>query len=285
MIDVSTDKQSICGVRYAILTTYDGSAFSGWQRQKNAISVQQTLEDCWQKQTGETIRLTGGSRTDAGVSARGHVSSFRSKTPIPLNNIPLFWNAKLPDSIAVRKVIRVEDDFNPRYDALGKEYRYRILNRRVRPVLYRHLVAHVPGVLDLSAMRQALPYFAGTHSFLSLMDQGSPTKRPVRTIQHLELAEEDRVITLIVRGDGFLYHMVRILAGTLVLIGQGKMSPEQVPALLETKDRTLAGPTMPPQGLTLERIYFAKMLFGGDCWPYEDERREDMLSDKSDFCT
>jgi len=280
MNDVPTNKQPMYGVRFAILTTYDGSAFSGWQRQKNAISVQQTLEDCWQKQTGEKIRLTGGSRTDAGVSARGHVSSFRSKMPIPVNNIPLFWNAKLPDSIAVRKAVHVEDDFNPRYDALGKEYRYRILNRRIRPVIFRHLVAHVPSELDLNAMREALPYFAGTHSFLSLMDQGSPTNRPVRTIQHLELVDKDRLITLIVRGDGFLYHMVRILAGTLVLIGQGKMSPDQVPALLETEDRTLAGPTMPPQGLTLERIYFAKTLFGGDCWPYEDERRKDMSYDE-----
>lgn len=274
------NKQPMCGVRYAILTAFDGTFFSGWQRQKNANSVQQTLEDVWQKHTGETIRLTGGSRTDAGVSARGHVSSFLSTTPIPEQNIPLFWNANLPDSIAVRKAIRVEDDFNPRYDALGKEYRYRILNCRVRPVIFRHLVAHVPKELDLSAMRQALSYFVGTHSFLALMDQGSPTKRPVRTIQCLELMEEDRLITLVVRGDGFLYHMVRILAGTLVLIGQGKMSPEQVPALLESEDRTVAGPTMPPQGLTLERIYFGKTLFGGDCWPYEDERRKSALSEE-----
>lgn len=278
MTDDSVKIKAMRGVRYAILTTYDGAFFSGWQRQKNAVSVQQTLEDVWKKQTGETIRLTGGSRTDAGVSARGHVSSFRSETSIPEQNIPLLWNAKLPDSIAIRKAIRVDDDFNPRYDALGKEYRYRIMNSRVRPVLFRHLVSHIPGTLDMSAMRQALPFFAGTHSFLSLMDQGSPTKRPVRTIQHLELIEEGSLITLVVRGDGFLYHMVRILAGTLVLIGQGKMLPEQVPKLLESKDRTLAGPTMPPQGLTLERVFFEKTLFGDDCWPYEDERRDKMSS-------
>jgi tRNA pseudouridine38-40 synthase len=141
--------------------------------------VQQTLEDVWKKQTSETIRLTGGSRTDAGVSARGHVSSFRSETSIPEQNIPLFWNAKLPDSIAIRKAIRVEDDFNPRYDALGKEYRYRIMNSSVRPVLFRHLVSHIPGTLDMSAMRQALPFFC-RDTFFSFADGSRITDKTAR---------------------------------------------------------------------------------------------------------
>jgi tRNA pseudouridine38-40 synthase len=272
------DTNTSNGRRYAILTEYDGTPFSGWQIQDNAPSVQQCLQDAWHKLTGETVTLTGGSRTDAGVSASHHVSSFQSRTSIPVERIALAWNSVLPDAIAVHDTREVRSAFNPRYDALGKTYRYTIVTGSVRPVLARHFAAFVPGTLGVNAMRQACLLLAGTHDFTSFMDQGSPTTRPVRTLHELGVAEEDDRLVFTFMGDGFLYHMVRILAGTLVSVGQGKIDPKEIETIFESRDRTLAGPTMPPEGLLLERVFFADHLFGDDRWAYQDPRRADKIA-------
>jgi len=264
--------------RYAVMTEYDGTAFSGWQRQKNALSVQQCLEDAWYALSGERIKLTGGSRTDAGVSALRHVSSFSSRTAIPLDRIALAWNTVLPPEAAVAAIRPVNRAFNPRYDALGKTYRYTVRTGRTRPVLARSLSAYVPGPLDREAMREAAAKLSGKHNFTSFMDQGSPTKRPVRTLYQIGFQEAEAEIILTFTGDGFLYHMARILAGTIVSAGQGKIDTDTIEAIIESHDRVLAGPTMPPEGLLLERVYFAGHLFGGDRWPYEDQRRQARLA-------
>lgn len=266
------------GACYAVMTEYDGTAFKGWQRQKNALSVQQCLEDAWYALSGERIQLTGGSRTDAGVSALRHVSSFLSTTDIPLDRIALAWNAVLPPEAAVVAIRLVNRAFNPRYDALGKTYRYTIRTGRTRPVLARSLSAYVPGALDREAMREAAAKLSGKHSFTSFMDQGSPTRRPVRTLHEIDFQEAEGEIILTFTGDGFLYHMARILAGTIVSAGQGKIDTDTIEAIIESHDRVLAGPTMPPEGLLLERVYFAGHLFGGDRWPYEDQRRQARLA-------
>jgi tRNA pseudouridine38-40 synthase len=260
-------------MRYAIMTEFDGSAFHGWQRQKNAPSVQACLEDAWQSLTGEVIALRGGSRTDAGVSALGHVSDFSSFTSIPVNRIARAWNTKLPESVAVCAAVCVPSGFNARYDALGKTYRYTIVTGETRPVLKRHTTAYVPGKLNVDAMRSAIELFRGTHDFSSFMDQGSPTKRLVRTLHDIRI-DGLKELTITMTGDGFLYHMARIIAGTLVYIGQGKIPIDELMSIIEVRDRVRAGPTMPAEGLVLDRVFFAAELFGNDCWPYEDERRE-----------
>ncbi|MDD2571705.1 MAG: tRNA pseudouridine(38-40) synthase TruA [Eubacteriales bacterium] len=267
--------------RYAIMTEYDGTVFSGWQRQQNAPSVQAAMENSWFDLTGETIRLTGGSRTDAGVSALGHVSSFLSQTSIPVDRMALAWNTTLPESIAVKDVMIVEADFNPRYDGWGKSYRYTVVTGSIRPVLLRRQAVHVPGELDVFAMREAAKEMVGTHDFTAFMDQGSPTKRSVRTIHELSLEIKENTISFRIIGDGFLYHMVRVIAGTLVYAGQKKIEPGAIGAIIASKKRVLAGPTMPPEGLLLERVYFEQTLFGGDQWPYEDGRRELSIMDTS----
>ena len=264
-------------LRYAIMTEYDGQAFSGWQRQKTMPSVQACLEDAWETLTGEKTRLTGGSRTDAGVSARAHVASFLTSSPIPADRMALAWNTALPAPLVVRAVRPVGLAFNPRYDALGKRYRYCLATGPVRPAIDRDRAAHVPAKLDLDAMRQAALRLTGTHDFTAFMDQGSPTRRPVRTLHRLDIVQEEDRIFLFFTGDGFLYHMVRILTGTLVGVGQGKIDPDKVRSIMENQDRRQAGPTMPAQGLVLDQVYFAGELFGGDCWPYPDPRRASKL--------
>lgn len=258
--------------RYAVLTEYDGQAFSGWQRQKERPSVQACLEDGWERLTGEKVSLTGGSRTDAGVSALGHVSSFLTSSPIPADRVALAWNTVLPPPLVVLAVRPVALAFNPRYDALGKSYCYSLATGPVRPALDRDRTAHVSGSLDLEAMRQAAGQLTGSHDFTAFMDQGSPTRRPVRTLHSLGISQENERIMMTFTGDGFLYHMVRILAGTLVQAGQGKLDPDRLKGIIESRDRRLAGPTMPAQGLRLERLYFADQLFGDDAWPYPDPR-------------
>ncbi len=259
--------------RYAIATEFDGTAFHGWQRQKNAHSVQACLEDAWMSLTGETITLRGGSRTDAGVSAIAHVSDFVSATSIPPDRIARAWNTKLPESVVVHAAVCVPDSFYARYDTLGKTYRYTILTGETRPVIKRSTTAFVPGELDVDAMRSASEYFLGTHDFSSFMDQGSPTKRLVRTLHDIRI-DGFQELVIAMTADGFLYHMARIIVGTLVYIGQGKISVHELASIIEARDRVCAGPTMPAEGLVLERVYFAAELFGDDCWPYEDERRD-----------
>lgn len=286
-------------IQYAILTEFDGSVFHGWQRQRNAPSVQACLEDAWEALTGEPITLRGGSRTDAGVSAIGHVSAFYTTTTIPEDRVACAWNTKLPEGVVVCAARQVHRSFHARYDTLGKLYRYTIRTGLTRPVLSRHTTAFVPGELDVDAMREAISFLEGTHDYSAFMDQGSPTKRLERTLHNIQLeigsppfdkasptgkmlhdikreSGTDLVIKIV--GDGFLYHMARIIAGTLVYIGVGKIVPRDLSAILENRDRTLAGPTMPAAGLLLERVYFADELFGGDRWPYEDERREAKLA-------
>ncbi|MDD2427119.1 MAG: tRNA pseudouridine(38-40) synthase TruA [Eubacteriales bacterium] len=261
-------------LKIAISTEYLGVDFHGWQRQENAHTVQAELEDAWFELTSERIVLNGSSRTDAGVSARRHISSFVTCSSIPVERIPLAWNTKLGPGVAVREAKITQTDFDPRFDALGKEYTYSFYLSKTRPVIERFQTHHVPQKLDLAAMREASASFLGEHDFTALMDQGSPSKRPCRSLYSLVLEEADPFLHLHVIGDGFLYHMVRILAGTLLYVGLGKLTAQDIPLLLKERDRRAMGPTLSACGLTLERVFYKDELFGSDRWPYHDWQAE-----------
>ncbi|NLW10966.1 MAG: tRNA pseudouridine(38-40) synthase TruA [Clostridiaceae bacterium] len=245
----------------ALLTEYDGSVYHGWQFQDNAASVQQTIQDSWLELTGEKMSLTSSSRTDAGVSARAHVSNFLTSLSIPAERVPLALNSVLPEAISIRAAAEVDPKFNSRVSPTGKRYCYRYWLGSVRPALMRHLTAHVPGPLDIERMRAALPALTGKHDFTCMMDQGSVRRNTVRTIHDLSLKQEGKLLTLTVDGDGFLYHMIRILAGTLLYIGQGKLNDSDLPAAFAAGDRKLTGMTMPAQGLCLEWVYYDPPIF------------------------
>lgn len=250
------------GRRLALLTEYDGSDFNGWQAQARGRTVQQTLMKALQELTGEPdLHLAGSSRTDAGVHARGHVSHFRTQTRIPADRFPLAINSRLPDDLAVCAACEVDSDFHAQYHAMGKIYTYKIWRSSSRPAIMRRQVCHVPGPLDLDLMCEAMPILIGKHDFRAFMDVGSCDRNPVRTIQGLSLSVDGPLAVIKVQGDGFLYHMVRILAGTLVAIAQKKISVADLPHILEAGDRKLSGKTMPPEGLCLEQVFYDPPLF------------------------
>jgi tRNA pseudouridine38-40 synthase len=253
--------------KIALLTEYDGSAFNGWQAQAKGRTVQQTMEQALRELTGEDHPvLIGSSRTDAGVHARGHVSHFKTGSRIPCDRLPLAMNSVLPPDISVLAACQVPPEFHAQHQATGKIYTYRYWPQKCRPALDRRQTCHVTGPFDLAAMREALPCLAGRHDFTAFMDTGSCERQPVRNLQKLELTEDGTEVVLTVCGDGFLYHMVRIIAGTLLLVAQRKIQPGSLTAILNGRDRKAAGKTMPAQGLCLEQVFYDPPLFTG-CLP------------------
>lgn len=250
--------------RYALKLAYDGSAFSGWQRQENALSVQETLEDAWLNVFSEAIKTTGASRTDAGVHARGQVVMFNAERLLKPRQIILALNSHLPDSVAVLDALSVRDDFHARFGARGKLYTYRLDIGAVRPVLDRHIVAHQAANVDLDKMNQFLTYLQRERDFTALMDQGSPSKRYLRRIISAAVEQEGSRLLFSIKGDGFLYHMVRIVVGTALMVGRDKLRLTEVERLLDKKQRVGMGPTMPAKGLCLETVYYESALFGDD---------------------
>lgn len=249
----------------ALKIAYDGSCFHGWQFQKNAYTVQQAMQDSWSKLIGERINVIGSSRTDAGVHATGLVANFKTSAKIPADRIHLALNTTLPDGVSVIAAKEVAQDFNARFDALGKHYSYFFYHSTVRPSILRNFTAHISGFLDLQKMQEACALFIGEKDFAALADQGTPVNTTVREILKLQISEcTDNIIRLDVVGTGFLYHMIRILAGTLFYIGSGKIDIKNIPQYLASKDRTLMGKTMPARGLFLNKVYYQTVLFGQD---------------------
>jgi len=246
----------------ALLTEYDGTRFIGWQSQREGRTVQGVLEGALCALFSQPVRLTGCSRTDGGVHAHGHVSHFRADGSIPTGRIPYALNAALPDDIAVRSAVEVPAEFHARYAARAKRYSYRIWNAPIRPAIDRHTACHAPRPLDLEAMRAAALPMLGRHDFSAFMAAGSSVKTTVRTLYELQVlaSPPDPVVTITVTGDGFLYNMVRILAGTLLYAGLGKIPPGEIAGILERGDRRRAGKTLPARGLTLQSVYYE---FGG----------------------
>lgn len=235
---------------------YDGSRFSGWQRQINGLSVEEIVDTAIKKLTKEDIKLYGSSRTDAGVHAKGQVANFLTNSVIPAHKYQPALNGMLPDDIVIISAEEVPMEFHSRYHSKGKAYSYKMINRKIRPAFMQNYVAHVPYDLDFGIMQKAAKAFLGTHDFSAFKSKGGSVKTSVRTINSLELIKEEQFITLHIDGDAFLYNMVRIIAGTLIDVGRGRIPYDSIDDIIGSKDRTRAGKTAPACGLCLERIYY-----------------------------
>lgn len=260
----------------ALITEFDGSNFSGWQRQEDHIrTAQGTLEKALEAICGHPITLYSSSRTDAGVHALGHVSNFRTNSRIPVGRIPLAASSKLPDDLVVREAREAFGAFNARYHAKAKTYSYYIWNARRPSAILGRYSYHEPVPLDLTKMQEAAKDLLGFHDFTAFKAAGGQTKTSGRELYQVEVEEVDRqgglglssfnnredgrLIRVIVTGSGFLYNMMRIIAGTLLYIGLGKIAVDQIPAILASQDREQAGKTLPAHGLILDEVFFENL--------------------------
>lgn len=257
--------------RILLRVAYDGTNYHGWQVQPNAKTIEGELNRVLTQLTGEKIQVTGASRTDAGVHALGNVAVFDTASKIPAEKFSYALNQRLPEDIAIQSSLQVADDFHPRHCDCCKTYEYDILNRTFPLPAYRNTAYFLYGDLDLDAMRRACQAFPGEHDFASFCAAGAQVQTTVRTIYSLEVLEQplavtgrgvssqrspERLLTIRVRGNGFLYNMVRIIAGTLVEVGRGHIRPEEVEGIIAACDRAKAGPTAPARGLRLVEIKY-----------------------------
>lgn len=244
--------------RIKLTVAYDGTDYCGWQIQKNGITVEEVVNRALSRLTGEEITVVGASRTDAGVHARGNVAVFDTDTRIPAERIAYAVNALLPEDVVVVRSEEVPAGWHPRKCVSVKTYEYRILNKEFPDPVRRRDTYFVSFSLDIERMRRAAEYLKGEHDFKSFCSAQTAVETTVRTIYDLDIKKEGEIITIRVRGNGFLYNMVRIIAGTLAGVGRGYFEPEDMERVLEAKDRTKAGVTAPPQGLILVGIEYEK---------------------------
>ena len=242
--------------RIKLTVAYDGTNYCGWQVQPNGVSIQSTLQKAIENLLGEKTDVTGASRTDSGVHALGQVAVFDTDKNIPDWKYALAINQRLPKDIVVQKSEEVPLDFHPRYTEVEKTYEYRILNRRTQLPKERLYSYFVPKKLNVDKMREAGVYLVGEHDFKSFCSQKTKVLSTVRTIYSLELIEEGDIVTLRVSGNGFLYNMVRIIAGVLIKVGLEQKEPEEVKEAVEYPIGSAAGPTAPAHGLTLVEIKY-----------------------------
>lgn len=242
--------------RVKLTVAYDGTNYCGWQVQPNGITVQEVLNQCLSEFTGENIETIGASRTDAGVHALGNVVVFDTEMRMPGDKFSFALNQRLPEDIRIQKSEEVDADFHPRYVKSQKTYEYRILNCRF-PIPTERFYSHFTYIpLDVDKMKEAASYLIGEHDFKSFCGTGAQAKTTVRTVKEIQIEKSGDRITIRITGEGFLYNMVRIIAGTLMDIGGGLYSPEKMKKILEAKDRKKAGPTAPARGLTLMKIQY-----------------------------
>lgn len=285
--------------RILLRVAYDGTNYHGWQVQPNAATIEGELNRVLTQLTGEEIQVTGASRTDAGVHALGNVAVFDTISRIPAEKFSYALNQRLPEDIVVQSSVQVADDFHPRHCDCRKTYEYDILNRTFPLPAYRNTAYFLYGDLDLEAMRKACQAFLGEHDFASFCAAGAQVQTTVRTIYSLEVLEQplgsngrteaqrsqrtqsetielqpdkarlqgpqiqqapERLLTIRVRGNGFLYNMVRIIAGTLVEVGRGHIRPEEIEGIIAACDRAKAGPTAPARGLRLVEIAYGESM-------------------------
>lgn len=238
-------------MRVKLVVAYEGTNYCGWQIQPNGITIEQVLNETLSSLLGEEITVTGASRTDAGVHSLGNVAVFETHTKMPAEKISFALNQRLPEDIVVQESCQVPEDFHPRFSKSRKTYEYRILNCRFRQPLERRTSYFYHYPLDVSAMQKAAAYLVGEHDFTSFASVHAQTNTYVRMIYALDVAREGDMIRIRVQGNGFLYNMVRIIAGTLIQVGAGIKKPEDMESILAGKDRELAGPTAPAHGLTM----------------------------------
>lgn len=241
----------------ALVLSYRGTAYHGWQVQKNGASIQGELTAALQKLLHTAPYVSGAGRTDAGVHARRYVASFKAHCTIPLSRLPLALNTFLPEDIVVYGAAEVPEQFDARFDCVKKEYAYYLYPSRTRDPFLSDRAYRFPYPLDLARMQQGAQHFVGRQDFAAVRAMGTPVKSTVRTVFHCH-AEPfgQKLIRIRVCGDGFLYNMVRAIAGTLVYVGSGKLSPDDVRAVLASRDRSAAGPTLPACGLYMNRLWY-----------------------------
>lgn len=240
----------------ALKLMYVGTAYHGWQVQKNAVTVGETLEKALTATVGHPVKCVGVGRTDAGVHAEVYISNFKTTSTIPCDRIPLAVNTRLPEDIVVTKATEVPEEFNAIGSCIQKEYTYRIYNSRVGNAFYVNRAWFYPKYLDENIMKNAASHFVGTHDFSAVRSVGTQTKTTVRTIHYFEVERAGDLIECRVCANGFLYNMVRAMVGTLIYSAEGKVPAEEIPDILEKKDRTLAGPTAPPGGLYMTKLWY-----------------------------
>lgn len=235
---------------------YDGSRYHGWQSQPNVITIQEEIEKALKKITKEDITIFGSGRTDKGVHALGQVANFITNSKIEASKFMLALNSLLPKDIVIINSEEVQKEFHSRFSAIRKQYEYRIYNSKIRSPINRNFSYHVYYNLDLEKIIEASKYFEITSDFSAFMASNSTVKDTIRTIYKLTIRKENNFLIVNITGNGFLYNMVRIIVGTLIDTGRGKIAVEDIPKIIKTADRKKAGHTAPPQGLYLKEVYY-----------------------------
>ena len=238
---------------------YDGKEFNGWQKQPDKLNIQGTIEQAIKTITGEEVDLMASGRTDAGVHAWGQVANFKTNSNIPIEKIAIALNSNLKKSIRIKKAEEVDERFHSRLTCKKKTYRYVINNDEFPSAIYRNFETHIPYKLNIEKMKSAAKYFEGEHDFKAFKASGTSSKSSVRKIYKAEVIEmPNNRIYIELTGNGFLYNMVRIIAGTLVDVGMEKIQPKEIINIINSKDRSLAGNTLQPQGLFLLSVEYDK---------------------------
>ena len=240
----------------ALILTYVGTAYHGWQVQPKDITVEETLEKACAKVVGHRVHMTGCGRTDAGVHAKRYVANFRTESTIPVDRLPYALNTHLPGDIVVTEAREMPEGFNAIGSCVKKEYTYLIYNSRIRDPFYVNRAWFYPKHLDEHIMQAAADQFVGTHDFAAVRSVGTDVRSTVRTVYYYEVERTGDILSLRVCANGFLYNMARAMAGTLVWAAEGKIRPEELGAILRAGDRTAAGPTVPAGGLYMTRLWY-----------------------------
>ncbi|MCD7731386.1 MAG: tRNA pseudouridine(38-40) synthase TruA [Oscillospiraceae bacterium] len=238
------------------LMSYKGTAYHGFQRQENAVGIQNILEEKLSYLTDGDVKVNGCSRTDSGVHANEYCFSFKTEHSIPCSNLVRGMNSLLPDDIAIKSCEDVSDDFHARYSCIGKEYVYLILNSPTKNPFLSDRAFYYPYRLDVPLIEENAADFVGTHNFTSFCGIAGQKENSVRTVEYFRVEQSENLVKLIVKGDGFLYNMVRIMVGTLIYINEGRIQPGSIPAIIAAENRNLAGKTAVPYGLYLNRVYY-----------------------------
>lgn len=247
-----------CNLRNLLITiSYDGKCFHGWQIQQNAYTVQEAFQQALSKIIGSGFDLKGCSRTDSGVHANMYCLSVKTAHPIPAQRLKAALNRWLPLSVAVMDCVETDDDFHARYSCKSKEYIYKIWNSEVRNPFLDGYALHYRYKIDENLLNTAAQAYLGSHDFTSFCTQDSREPGDMtRTVKHFSVTRDGDMVTMKVEADGFLYNMVRIMVGTLLRVQQGKIKPDEIPAIIEKKDRSFAGPTAQACGLYLNKVNY-----------------------------
>jgi len=239
-----------------LIIRYDGTNYSGWQSQKNSVSIQDTVRAAIKKVTGSHAVVTASGRTDAGVHALAQVVNFRTVSKIPLQSLRMALNTVLPDDIVVSRAEETTPGFNSQRDARSKLYRYAIYNKDFVDPFLRHYTSRCSFKLNTTLMRRGAKYLVGRHDFTSFRTKDHREKNAVRAIKRIKVARRGDIIYIDVEADGFLYNMVRNIVGTLIDVGRGRFKAEYVREIIKKKDRRLCGPTAPAKGLSLVKVRY-----------------------------